>query len=62
MDLYLYRAAMAFRKALDLELRRKTGVIFGQWNSVTSSATASTIQLGKTISEVLNSGFATKST
>jgi hypothetical protein len=43
----LYRAAMAFFKALDLELRTKTGVTFGQWNSVTSSATASTIQLGK---------------
>jgi MarR family transcriptional regulator for hemolysin len=27
----LYRTAMAFRKALDLELRRKTGVTFGQW-------------------------------
>ena len=27
----LYRTAMAFRKALDSELRRKTGVTFGQW-------------------------------
>ena len=30
LDLYLYRTAMAFRRALDLELRRKTGVTFGQ--------------------------------
>ena len=26
---------MAFRKALDLELRRKTGVTFGQWKILT---------------------------
>ena len=31
----LYRTAMAFRKALDLELRRKTGVTFGQWKILT---------------------------
>jgi MarR family transcriptional regulator for hemolysin len=31
----IYRAAMAFRKALDLELRRKTGVTFGQWKILT---------------------------
>ena len=35
LDLYLYRTAMAFRKALDLELRRKTGVTFGQWKILT---------------------------
>lgn len=31
----LYRTAMAFRKALDLELRQKTGVTFGQWKILT---------------------------
>jgi MarR family transcriptional regulator for hemolysin len=31
----LYRTAMAYRKALDLELRRKTGVTFGQWKILT---------------------------
>jgi MarR family transcriptional regulator for hemolysin len=31
----LYKTAMAFRKALDLELRRKTGVTFGQWKILT---------------------------
>jgi hypothetical protein len=41
----LYRAATAFRKALDLELPRKAVVTFGQW--LRSSATATTIQLVK---------------
>ncbi len=31
----LYRTAMAYRKALDLELRRNTGVTFGQWKILT---------------------------
>ena len=45
LDMYLYRAAMAFRKALDLELPRKAVVTFGQW--LRSSATATIIQLVK---------------
>jgi hypothetical protein len=43
----VYRAAMAFRKTLDLELHRKTVVTFGQW--LRSNATATTVQLVKNI-------------
>ncbi len=34
----LYKTTMAFRKALDLELRRKTGVTSGQWKILTMLA------------------------
>jgi len=50
---------MAFRKTLDLEVHRKTFVTFGQW--LRSNTIATTIQLVKTLSVVVYSGFAIKS-
>jgi len=32
---FIYRKVMAFRKALDLQPRRKTGVSFDQWKILT---------------------------